>query len=54
MKRNEIFEKVNEVIDILEGIYNEQLLNYIIQQIVDNGYCDEEDWQEYAENSGEE
>lgn len=52
MKRNEIFEKVNEVISILENIPNDALCEYLLMEINSNNYACEENWLEFLEQYG--
>ena len=52
MKRNEIFEKVNELISIIENIPSDTLQDYILTEINSNNYACEENWLEYLEQYG--
>lgn len=52
MKRNEIFEKVNEVISILENIPNDGLQEYLLMEINSNNYACEANWLEFLEQYG--
>ena len=49
MSKNEIFEKVNEVISILENIQNDALAEYLLMEINSNNYACEENYLEFLE-----
>lgn len=52
MKRNEIFEKVNEIISILENIPNDGLQDYLLIEINNRNYACEENYLEYLKQYG--
>lgn len=47
MELDEIFEKANELIEVLNQIYDEDLLEYIINEIQSNGYCDNDRYSDF-------
>lgn len=50
MDREEIFENVNNMCNILDCIFDNDLLDYCINCLINNDYACEENFEEYKEN----
>lgn len=47
MEYEDIFEKANDLINCLNLVDSQEFVDYIVNQIASNGYCEEESYKDF-------
>lgn len=50
MEFEDVFNKANELIDMLSFVCNDDLIQYVVNEVQSNGYCDNSGYSDYLNN----